>query len=248
MIIRERQGDIEVLKMNFSVTNPINWDMFNEMNAVLQELENDDEVRALVLTSSNEKFFSIGLDIPSLFGFDNGKFQSFLQAFNQLCIDLYSYKKPTIAAVNGHAIAGGAVLALCCDYRYVTDGKLMGLNEIKLGLPLPYPIDRITNQVCGNNNAMEIMKGGEFYKSDDLLRLRMATEILEANAVLPSAMERAQSLTSKNPIALQRIKKNRTEPVVKQILSKLKEEEQFFIDCWYSDYSQPLLKAAAEKF
>ena len=92
----------------------------------LKKIREDKNVRGIVLTSSNDKFFSIGLDIPHLFELTKKDFKIFYKAYNQVCIDLYTLLKPTIAAITGHAIAGGCVLALCCDYL-LSAGILMRL-------------------------------------------------------------------------------------------------------------------------
>lgn len=75
---------------------------------------------------------------------------------------LYTLPKPVVAAITGHAIAGGCILALCCDYRFISEGrKLMGLNEVKLGVPVPYLADRVLHALVGTRYAREIIESGE---------------------------------------------------------------------------------------
>jgi enoyl-CoA hydratase/carnithine racemase len=202
-----------------------------------------------VLGSSNDKFFSIGFDIPELFDLARKDFRVFYQAFNGVCMDLYTLPKPTIAAITGHAIAGGCILALCCDYRFIAEGrKLMGLNEIKLGIPVPYPGDCILRQVAGTRNAREIMSTGEFYHSEELLQIGMVDQVLPLDQVLPKAIEKAGLLGALPHEAFGMIKRNRVETVEAQVLAHLAEKEQFFIECWYSDEARVRLKEAIKKF
>jgi len=136
---------------------------------IIEKIKHDANVKGIVLTSSNEKFFSIGFDIPGLFEFSKEDLSNFYRSFNQLSIALNTLPKPTIAAITGHAIAGGCILALCCDYRFIAEGrKLMGPNEIKLGVPIPYPADCILRSLVGTRNAREITDNGDFYEPEKL--------------------------------------------------------------------------------
>lgn len=129
----EHQDEVVLLKLNRGITNALNLQLVNQLAEHLQNVRANSDVHGLVLGSSNEKFFSIGFDIPELFELARKDFRVFYHAFNRVSMALYTLPKPTIAAITGHAIAGGCILALCCDYRFIAEGrKLMGLNEIKL--------------------------------------------------------------------------------------------------------------------
>lgn len=155
LIRREYRDRVAILKLNRGIINALNLQLVNQLAENLQKVRDDSDVHSLVLCSSNEKFFSIGFDIPELFKLTRKDFRVFYQAFNRVCMDLYTLPKPTIAAITGHAIAGGCILALCCDYRFIAEGrKLMGLNEIKLGIPVPYPGDCILRHVAGTRNPL----------------------------------------------------------------------------------------------
>ncbi|MGD8603583.1 MAG: enoyl-CoA hydratase/isomerase family protein, partial [Anaerolineales bacterium] len=128
-----------VVRLDRAVTNAINGEMVEDLSNTLKSLASDENVKGVVLTSANDKFFSIGLDIPLLFDLDVDQFRSFYHSFNQVCVEMLRFPKPLVAALSGHAIAGGYILAVCCDYRLIAEGrKLVGLNEIKLGVPVPY--------------------------------------------------------------------------------------------------------------
>ena len=238
-----------VLKLNRGITNPINLHLVNELAENLERVRDNTDVRSLVLASSNDKFFSIGLDIPQLFELTKEDFRFFYQSFNRVCIDLYTLPKPTIAAITGHATAGGCILALCCDYRFIAEGrKLMGLNEIKLGVPVPYPADRILRQIVGTRNAHEIMDAGEFYQTEALLQMNMVDQVLPLEAVLPKSIEQAKSLGALPHKAFEMTKRNVVETVEAQILTHLAEKEQLFIERWYSEEARERLKEAIKKF
>jgi len=159
----EHQNQVAILKLNQGVTNAINGDLVQALDSALKSQAADPAVRGMVLTSSNNKFFSIGLDIPNLFALDEKDFRSFYQSFNRMCLSMLTTSKPLVVGITGHAIAGGCILSLCCDYRFISEGrKLIGLNEIKLGVPVPYVADCILRKLIGHRLARDVMDSGGF--------------------------------------------------------------------------------------
>lgn len=249
MIKTEHHEKVLVIKMDRGVTNAINLALIRELTKILDKAKKDSAVHSLVLTSANEKFFSIGFDIPRLYELDKRGFKTFFQAFNKLCLDLYTFPKPIIAALAGHAIAGGCILALCCDYRMISEGKkLMGLNEIKLGVPVPYAADCILRELVGFHYAREILDMGEFYRPEELFEMGMVDELLPLKEVLAKSIEKARTLGSLPQEPFITIKGNRTERVVAQITKHLKKKEEIFLKQWFSEEARQRLKEAMEKF
>jgi enoyl-CoA hydratase/carnithine racemase len=130
----EEHDRVTLVKLNRGVINAINHQVIQEVGEALRVAKVDVGVCGLVLTSANAKFFSIGFDLPEIYPFSRQKFSAFFHQYNLLCLDLYTFPKPVISAVTGHATAGGCILALCTDYRFMAEGRaLMGVNESKLG-------------------------------------------------------------------------------------------------------------------
>ena len=245
----EYRDKVAILKLNRGITNALNLRLVNQLAENLQKVRDNSDVHGLVLGSSNEKFFSIGFDIPELYELTRKDFRVFYQAFNRVCMDLCMLPKPTIAAITGHAIAGGCILALCCDYRFIAEGrKLMGLNEVKLGVPVPYPGDCVLRHLVGTRNAREIMGCGKLYHSEESLQLGMVDQVLPSEQVLPKSIEKAKLLSALPQKAFGMIKHNRVEVIKAQVQKHLAQKVQFFIDCWYSDEARELLSDALKKF
>ncbi|MCK5559285.1 MAG: enoyl-CoA hydratase/isomerase family protein [Thermoplasmata archaeon] len=245
----EHQDNVAILRLNNGITNPLNLEFLQNISRELQKLKQDTSVVGLVLTGNNDKFFSIGFDIPKLYDASRAEFRTFYRTYNSLCMELYSLPKPLIAAITGHAIAGGCILTLCCDHRIIAEGrKLMGLNEVKLGVSVPYPGVCILQQVVGARNAREILEIGEFYEPDEALKMGMVDQVLPLEQVLPKAVEKAKILGELPNEAYQEIKGNNIETVEKQILKHLEEKEKFFIECWFSDDARERLEVAMKKF
>jgi enoyl-CoA hydratase/carnithine racemase len=245
----EHQDQVAILNLNRGPTNPLNLELVQELAEILSSLNSSSEVRSLILTSASDKFFSIGFDIPGIYDLPRDEFTSVYQAFNQVCLELYTFPKPTVAAIKGHAIAGGTILALCCDYRFIAEGhKLMGLNEIKLGVPVPYLADLILRQVVGPRLARQVVESGDLYPPDELAELGLVDDVLPLDQVLPTAIEKANSLGSHPLQTYALIKRSRVETVAQQFEQHRRLKEKQFIDCWYSPAARERLKAAMEKF
>lgn len=248
MISVERQDQVAIVKLSRDVANALNLELVMKLAEALEEVKGDPEVRGMVLTSANEKIFSLGFDIPRLYEADREEVAHFFRFFNRTCLELYTLPKPTIAAITGHAIAGGTILALCCDYRHIAEGrKLMGLNEIKLGVPVPYLPDCIARELLGVNKARDILETGDFYPSEDLLRMGMVDRVLPLEIVLPQSVERARKLGSASQ-AFAVIKQNRVEIIEERVRERGEQKTQVFVECWFSPDTRERLKEAMKKF
>lgn len=249
MISTDYHNTVAIVKLDRGTINALNLELLRELGETLHGVQQDSSVHSLVVASSNEKFFSIGFDVPQLFELTEEDFGVFYRAFNQVCLDLHRLPKPTIAAITGHAVAGGCILALCCDYRLISEGrKLMGLNEIKLGVPVPYLADCVLRNLVGVRVAREMTDSGEFYESAELLRMGIVDQVLPLERVLPESIAKAGSLGSLPQEAYAVIKQNRVEVVEAQVQAQLEEKAQSFIKCWYSAETRTRLKEAMEKF
>jgi enoyl-CoA hydratase/carnithine racemase len=249
MIEVDHVGDVAVVRLKRGITNPLNLDLVTELRDSISRARQSPDIRAVVLTSANEKFFSIGFDIPELFALGRRDFGVFYRTFNQTCLELYTLPLPTVAALPGHAIAGGYIIALCCDYRIIAKGhKLVGVNEIKLGVPVPYVADCILRNMVGWLNARDIMMDGDFYPPDRAESLGLVDETVPLDQTVDEAIEKANALARFPNDAAAIIKRNRVEPVEAEIRSRLEEKESLFMDCWFSDEARDRLRAAMEKF
>ena len=248
-ITLEQQNDVTILRLNRGAKNPINLEMVDDLTETLRSLIHSPKTRSLILTSASDKFFSIGFDLPQLLDLPRVEFESFYRAFNLLCLDLFTFPKPTIAAINGHAVAGGYILALCCDYRLIAEGhKMTGLNEVQLGVPVPYLTDCTLRNLVGVFQAREILELGKYYPPDEALHKGMVDQVVPDDQLLTLALQQAKTLADLPEIAFSAIKTSRVEPVITQILANQEGKNHQFIDCWYSEIARGKLREAAQKF
>jgi enoyl-CoA hydratase/carnithine racemase len=244
----ENRGDIRIITLDHGTTNAIDLEMVRALDSELDGIEEDESVTGVVL-AGNEKFFSNGFDLPALLPLGEEEIGAFLGAMNRLSLRLFGFPKPTVVALTGHAVGGGCILAICCDYRYAAEGRrLISLPEVKLGLPVPYPADRMLVDIVGTRRARDIMESGDLYLPERALELGLVDRILPAGRLLEAAVEKAATLGAMPAQAYRRIKGNRVEPVVERVLARLEEREAAFLSFWFSDVTRPLLERAARTF
>jgi len=249
MISTEKTGKTALITLSRNVTNALNPELVEELNKSLKTIKTDNTISGAVLTGSNDKFFSIGWDIPELYRLNEREFRDFFRKFQDLCLTLFTFPKPVVAAIKGHAVAAGCILITCCDYRYIAGGKkLMGLNNLKNGLPLPVLPAFVLQSVVGTRNAREMVDSGDFYKQEQALNIGLVDKILPFDRVIPVSVEKARNLGALPAAAFSLMKKNRTEAVTKQAEEYMAENEKLFLECWFSDETRALLRQAVNKF
>jgi enoyl-CoA hydratase len=136
--------------------------------------------------------FSAGLHLTEVAAFSAEAMATFLTNLDAHCAALYDYPGPTVAYMNGHAIAGGCVLALCCDYRVVADRDRIriGLNEVALGVRFPPAILRIVMDRLPLRHRAEILLGAGLFGPADALRLGLVDEVAaDADAASRARLE-----------------------------------------------------------
>jgi enoyl-CoA hydratase/carnithine racemase len=249
LVTTKMHDTLAEIQLQNGVTNAINLDLVAQLSAALSGVAQDEQVTGLIMNSSNDKFFSIGFDLPRLFELSAEDFKVFYHAFNQFCLDLHTFPKPTLAVIRGHAIAGGCILTLCCDYRLIAGGhKLMGLNEIKLGLPVPYLADRILHEIVGKRNARTIMESGDFYKPEESLALGLVDQILTLEEILAKGLEKLHSIECLSLQAYEIIKRNRVESTTERLEQVLAHKIDVFIAYWFSPQARERLREALKNF
>jgi len=242
----EEHDNVAVLRLNDKVTNAISTTLVEDLSAGIKQIK--EAYRGLIL-AGGKKFFSIGFDLPELLKLDRSGMADFFYSFNKVVFDIFTLPMPTACAITGHTIAGGTILASSCDYRFLASGrKLMGLNEIKLGVPVPYLTDMMLRQIVGDRAATEMIYLGEFIEPDKALSIGLADEVFSQDKVENRALEKITELASLPGKAFAAIKANRVEAIRLAYEKNYKVKNEAFLDCWFSQPVQELLSKAAEKF
>lgn len=242
----EPHDAVAVLRLNNGVTNAIGPQLVADLTDAVLQIKN--QYKGMLL-AGGDKFFSIGLDLPELLQLDRAKMLEFYTHFNRAVLDLYTLPMPTASAIAGHATAGGAILALSCDFRYAAAGRrLIGLNEVKIGVPVPYLADLILRQIVGDRCATEMMFSGEFFEPQQAQKTGLVDAVFSAEDLEKEAVAKITALGDLPPQGLAQIKNNRVAQVRSRYDKLRQTETDSFLKCWFNPLVQELLRAAAHKF
>ena len=196
----ETHDEIVVLEMDHPPENRFSQPFLDEINAALDRAEKDDSLRGVVFTGANEKFFSNGLDLGWLIDKGREVWEDFCINWEELLHRVFIFGKPVVAAINGHAFAGGLFLALTADWRVMRqDRGWCCIPEIDLNLDLPPGNVALIAHVIGTRNADYYSLTAERLTPQEALRIGMVDELAEKEDVVSRAIEKARQLSKKNP-------------------------------------------------
>jgi enoyl-CoA hydratase/carnithine racemase len=242
----EDHGNVAIVRLANGVTNAIGPEVVEELSLALQEVRG--RFRGMVLAGGN-KFFSIGLDLPALLKLNRKDMAAFWAGFEDTVLALYTLPIPTAAAIAGHAPAAGTILALACDFRMIASGKkLMGLNEIKIGLPVPFLADLILRQAVGDRAATEIEYTGELLMPEKAQTFALTDAIFPEEDVEARAIAKISEMLERPPFGFPLTKQHRTRDIRTRFLADRESINQAFMDCWFSAPVQDILSEASKKF
>jgi 3,2-trans-enoyl-CoA isomerase len=241
------QKGVTTLTLTRGKVNAMNEEMVDHLLATLQHLKADTETRALILTGQGS-FFSFGFDVPELYDYSPADFTRFLTKFTDLYLRLFEFPKPLIAAINGHAVAGGFMIATPCDYRVMASGKAkISLNEVTFGSSVFAGSIEILNCVTGHRNAETIALGGKMYSAGEAQELGLVDEVAEPDVVLSRAQAKAVEMTARDSVAYAAIKKLLRAPISEQIKRTEADSIRRFVEIWYSPSTRAQTKGIVIK-
>lgn len=207
MIERGTLGPARLLRLAHGKASAFDLEFLRALTSEIDAARRD-EVPALALTGTGG-IFSAGVDLVRLRDGGPDYLREFLPALNTCFERLFFFPRPTIAAVNGHAIAGGGVLTLACDRRLMSRGKArIGLPELKVGVPFPTIVIEIARATLPAPVLNEIVLAGATYDADTALAKGFVDEVIEPDALLARAAQVASELTAV-PALSYRISKER---------------------------------------
>ena len=190
---------LAVVTLDRGRSNPINHQMVKDLVAGVQQLEQDDNVGGLIITGK-PGFFSSGIDLIEAYGYDEEQIRAFWTDFLALPSALASFKKPLVAAINGHSPAGGCVLALCCDYRVMVEGAfIIGLNEIPVGIIVPDSIFNLYAFCIGERKAYQYLIEGKLLNVSEAHFAGLIDEVSTADDLMTLAEKRYEPICSLTP-------------------------------------------------
>jgi enoyl-CoA hydratase len=194
----ERRGRVAVVTMTTNPVNAQNRAFFADLHDAFDRLERDHADSPVVLTGTGKRF-SAGLDLGEhfpVFAGDPVGVASWFREYRATNMRLFTYPRPTVAAVNGHAFAGGLITAAVCDHRIAVDDDTarFGLNEVPIGIPMPAVYVRILAYAWGEPVAARTCLFGEILTPVQAHALGMVHELAPADELLDRAVAVAERI------------------------------------------------------
>ncbi len=197
--IEKKPDSYAILTIAREPVNSMNLDLWRQLSEALDQLEGDSSIRGVVFQSGLKRdVFTAGNDINELFAPKSSaeRYRDFWVTQSTFFAKLYRSRLVTVAAIRGACPAGGCALALCCDYRVMTDFGNIGLNEVALGIPVPEYWALLMQNTIGQRQAEKILPYGLLPSAQEALAMGIVDQLVPAEQLTHTAEEVLKKMLS----------------------------------------------------
>jgi enoyl-CoA hydratase len=241
----ERDG-VAVVTMAHGKANALDLELCEAIAAQFDKLRSV-PARAVVLTGQG-RMFSAGVDLPRLSAGGANYVRRFLPALHRLFEAVFFFPKPVVAAVNGHAIAGGCVLQCCADKRIAAGGDTrIGVTELLVGVPFPALAFEVMKFTSPPRYLADGLYSGATFTPDVALTRGLVDELVEPPALLDRAVAAARTLAALSPQAFAQTKRQVRQPVADALGRHGQRFDAESMDVWTSDETLRRIQDFVEK-
>lgn len=243
------KNEYAIVQMNRGKVNAINFEMVKELRDIFHSLEGNIEVKGVILTGQPH-YFSAGLDLIELFQYDKGQIRDFFASFGALYLELVQFKKPFISAITGHSPAGGCVLAVTSDNRYMAEGDkyVIGLNEVAVNIQISQNLTEVYAFWMGDGLANRYILEGKLLTGKEAVSAGLVDELVP----LENVLERAEKKMKIYMQADQEILINTKRKLRKHLWDKLDLKAENSLkeasELWWKPDIREKMKAYVESF
>ena len=184
--------------------NALNREVMHDLNEVINEVEKNPEVRAVILTGAGQKAFVAGADISEFLGLSSSEGVNLARTGQNIFFKFENCSKPIVAAVNGFALGGGCELAMACHFRIASDNAKFGQPEVNLGLIPGYGGTQRLVQLIGKGRAMELLMTGNMIDAQQALQYGLVNYVVPQEELLSKTKSILEQIIKKAPLAISR--------------------------------------------
>lgn len=224
--------------------NAMSEELILDLSSAIRTVGGEPSVKAVLLASAHPKLFCPGLDLVSLSESKRSELGAFMLSFSTVLTDIFALKKPVVAAVNGAAVAGGCLLALTADWRVVKQGAVMGLNEVKVGVPLPWSAVMLLKTAAPAFAHTAVALLGRNFEGAEAVRAGLASEAADATAFDDVVAERLAEFAEKDAYAFGVTKGHLRGGTVASMRDREAGLLDEFLDGWFSESTQARIQKA----
>jgi enoyl-CoA hydratase len=211
-----RRGNVAVIRMAHGKANALDFEFCEALTTQLEECRRSSD-RAVVLTGTG-RMFSAGVDLVRIVQDGEAYVRTFLPSLNRLCETLFTCPKPVVAAVNGHAIAGGCIIACAADYRMMArEPGRIGVPELLVGVPFPVVPLEIMRFAAPPQHLQSLVYRGVTLAADAALQHGLVDAVVDPESLLDEATAVAEGLAALPPTAFALTKSQLREPTLQRI-------------------------------
>jgi 3,2-trans-enoyl-CoA isomerase len=239
------EDGLGTLRLSRTHGNAINEQLVGDLGAACREAAGDDRVRG-VLLAARGKLFCPGLDLQELIELDRPALERFMREFGRTIAELYALEKPMVAAIHGHAVAGGYVLSLAADWRVLCRGARVGLNEVLVGVPLPYGVAMILRDSVPRVSLGPIALLGQNYSDEAARDAGLVHELRGPEGFEAHCRGRLAELVSRDARSLSITKRYLRSSVLARIREQDAERLPDFLDTWFRPETRARMKGIVD--
>lgn len=241
-----RHDAIHELRLANPPVNALNPELLRALHVAIKAAP-DDGARGLIL-SGRSGIFSAGLDVPSLLALDRTALGDVWRDLFGICAALACSPIPTVAALTGHSPAGGAVMAVFCDYRIMARGPYrIGLNEVQVGLPVPEVIQFALRRLIGRHRAERLLVAGTTLESEAAHAIGYVDELADVDDVVARALLWLGDLLKAPPLAQAETRRLARADLTALFADPAQLPIESFLDGWFGTEAQAVLSALVAK-
>ena len=199
------QGVLTVTVNRPDKLNALNRTVFDDLYALMDQVDTDPTIRGVILTGSGAKAFVAGADISEFTALSKEEAMALAKRGQDCFFRLERSNKPILAAVNGFALGGGCELAMSCHFRIASENAKFGQPEVNLGLIPGYGGTQRLTQLVGKGRAMELMMSGNMIPAAEAHRMGLINHVFPLESLLEEAKKLMNTILSKGPNAVGRV-------------------------------------------
>lgn len=226
--------------------NALNKTVMVELDAIMNEVYSNSEIKSCIITGSGNKAFVAGADISEFQGLTKEEGRSLAKKGQDLFYKIENCNKPIIACVNGFALGGGCELAMSCHFRIASANAKFGQPEVNLGLIPGYGGTQRLVQLIGKGRAIELLIGAGMIDANTALQYGLVNYVFPQEELINKAKNILQTINSKAPIAVAKCIES-ANAVYNEKLNGFEIELNAFADCFISDDMKEGTTAFLEK-
>ncbi len=202
-MLYEKRDSVGYLTINRpDKLNALNREVMDELNDCFCAIQNDEEVRVVILTGAGEKAFVAGADLHELATLAPLEGRDFSRRGHGIFDLIESLGKPVIAAVNGYALGGGCELAMACTLRIASESARFGQPEVKLGIIPGYAGTQRLARLVGKGRALEMILSGEPINAQEAYRIGLVNQVVPTAELAAAAETLARKIAANAPLAI----------------------------------------------